>query len=45
MQDITFSANVNSMKKVEKETGRLQVLLDGMQSVTAGVARIMALQG
>lgn len=43
MQDITFSACMNTMKKVEKKTGKLPVLTDGVQTVTAGVARIIEL--
>lgn len=43
MQDITFSACMNTMKKVEKKTGKLPELTDGVQTVTAGVARIIEL--
>lgn len=44
MQDITFSACGNTMKKVEKKTGKKVVLTEGVGRVTAGVARIMELQ-
>lgn len=44
MQDITFSACGNTMKKVEKNTGDMPKLLEGVGQVTAGVARIMELQ-
>ena len=44
MQDITFSACGNTMKKVAKKSGKMPVLLEGVQEVTAGVARIMELQ-
>jgi intracellular sulfur oxidation DsrE/DsrF family protein len=44
MQDITFSACGNTMKKVAKKTGSMPVLIDGVQVVPAGVPRIMELQ-
>jgi len=44
MQDITFSACSNTMNKLKKKTGKMPVLLEGVQSVNAGVARIMELQ-
>ena len=44
MQDITFSACMNTLKKVEKKKGKMPALTDGVQTVTAGVARIMELQ-
>ena len=44
MQDITFSACGNTMKKVEKKSGKMPELLEGVDQVTAGVARIMELQ-
>ena len=44
MQDITFSACGNTMKGVSKKTGKMPVLLEGVQQVPAGVARIMELQ-
>ena len=43
-QNIVFSACSNTMKKVKKKTGKLPVLLEGVQSVNAGVDRIMTLQ-
>ena len=43
-QDITFSACGNTMKKVEKKTGKKPVLLSGVTMVKAGVSRIMELQ-
>lgn len=44
LQNITFSACGNTMKKVEKKTGKMPKLLEGVDQVTAGVARIMELQ-
>ena len=44
MQNITFSACGNTMKAVEKNSGKMPVLLEGVGEVTAGVARIMELQ-
>ncbi len=44
MQDITFSACGNTMKKVAEKTGKMPKLLEGVGQVTAGVARIMELQ-
>ncbi len=44
MQDITFSACMNTMKKIEKKTGKKPALTDGVEQVQAGVARIMELQ-
>ncbi|NOX92239.1 MAG: hypothetical protein GXP18_07260 [Gammaproteobacteria bacterium] len=44
MQDIIFSACSNTIKKVTKTTGKKPVLLAGVGTVTAGVARIMELQ-
>ena len=44
MQDITFSACMNTMNKVKKKTGKLPKLLEGVGTVSAGVARIMELQ-
>ncbi len=44
LQDIRFSACGNTMKKVESKTGKMPQLLDGVDRVTAGVARIMELQ-
>ncbi len=44
MQDITFSACANTMKKVEKKKGKKPKLLNGVKVVPAGVLRIMELQ-
>ncbi len=44
VQDITFSACHNTMKKVERKSGKMPVLLEGVGMVTAGVARIIELQ-
>lgn len=44
MQDITFSACGNTMKNVAKKSGKMPGLLEGVQEVPAGVARIMELQ-
>jgi len=44
MQNITFSACSNTIKKVTKKTGKAPELLVGVGTVKAGVARIMELQ-
>ena len=44
MQNITFSACGNTMKKVEKKSGKKPQLVEGVGVVDAGVARILALQ-
>ncbi|GMR05513.1 MAG: DsrE family protein [Gammaproteobacteria bacterium] len=44
MQDIAFSACGNTIKKVTKKSGKQPVILEGVQTVTSGVARIMELQ-
>ncbi len=44
LSDITFSACGNTMAKVAKKSGKMPVLLEGVQQVPAGVARIMELQ-
>lgn len=44
LQDITFSACQNTMDAQKKKTGLSPVLLDGVTTVNAGVARIMELQ-
>jgi len=44
MQEITFSACENTMEAQHKRTGKMPVLLDGVGTVNAGVARIMELQ-
>ncbi len=43
-QDIRFAACGNTMQKVAKKTGKMPMLLEGVDRVTAGVARIMELQ-
>ena len=43
-QDITFSACSNTMNAVKKKKGKLPVLLDGVSTTPAGVARIIELQ-
>lgn len=42
--DIQFSACGNTMKKMEKKTGKAPVLVEGVTVVPAGVVRIMELQ-
>ncbi len=44
MQNITFSACGNTMKKVTKKTGKTPMLTEGVNVVNAGVDRIMKLQ-
>lgn len=44
LQNITFSACGNTMKKVEKKSGKKPQLTEGVKIVEAGVARIMELQ-
>ena len=44
MQEITFSACGNTMKKVAKKTGKMPVLLEGVTEVTSGVVQILELQ-
>lgn len=44
MQNITFSACGNTMKKIQKKTGKLPVLVEGVGVVPGGVVRIMQLQ-
>ena len=44
VQNITFSACNNTMKKIEKKTGKKPQLVEGVGVVNAGVARILALQ-
>lgn len=44
MQEIRFSACENTMNTVKESTGQLPVLLEGVETVNAGVARIMELQ-
>ncbi len=44
LQNITFSACGNTMKKVSQKTGKMPKLLDGVEQVPAGVVRIIELQ-
>lgn len=44
MLDITFSACGNTMAAVQKKSGAMPTLLEGVNQVPAGVARIMELQ-
>lgn len=44
MQEIKFSACGNTMKKIEKKSGKKPTLADGVEIVTAGVGRIVELQ-
>lgn len=44
VQDITFSACGNTIKGVEKKTGKKPVLLEGVRVVPAGVGRLMEAQ-
>jgi uncharacterized protein len=44
MQDITFSACANTMKHIEKKTGKKPVLDKGVGVVPGGVVRISELQ-
>jgi len=44
MQDVTFSACHNTMTAVEKRTGQMPELTEGVKVVPAGVVRIMELQ-
>lgn len=44
LQDIHFSACGNTMSAVAKKSGKMPKLLEGVDQVTAGVARIMELQ-
>jgi intracellular sulfur oxidation DsrE/DsrF family protein len=43
-QNIIFSACNNTMSKIERKTGKRPVLVEGVQVVNAGVARIIELQ-
>ena len=44
MQDITFSACGNTMKKIAKKSGKEPTLVEGVTVVPGGVIRIMELQ-
>ena len=42
--DVTFSACGNTMAAMERKTGKMPVLLEGVQQVDAGIIRVMELQ-
>ncbi len=44
LQSITFSACGNTMKKMEKDSGKPVVLTEGARVVPAGIVRIISLQ-
>lgn len=44
MQEITFSACMNTLNNIEKKTGHRPDLIEGIESVPTGVARILELQ-
>ncbi len=44
MQDITFSACMNTMHTIQKKTGKLPILTEGVQKVPSGVVRIVELE-
>jgi intracellular sulfur oxidation DsrE/DsrF family protein len=44
MNDVVFSACGNTMAAIERKTGKMPVLLEGVQQVDAGVIRVMELQ-
>ena len=44
LQDIQFSACATTMKKIAKKTGKMPVLLEGVNQVPGGVIRILELQ-
>ena len=44
LQDISFSACLNSIEKLESVSGSKVELLEGVETVRAGVARIIELQ-
>ncbi len=44
VQDIKFSACMNTMNKMKKKMGHLPKLSEGVGTVQAGVARIIELQ-
>ena len=44
VQNITFSACSNTMKKIAKKKGKLPTLTVGVQTVNSGVARLAELQ-
>lgn len=44
MQEITFSACENTMKKMEAKSGKKPMLTEGVERVASGAAQIMELQ-
>ncbi len=44
MQEVTFSACMNTMDKIKAKTGKLPILSEGVGTVRAGAARIIELQ-
>ena len=44
LQNVTFSACANTMKKIEKKKGKKPALAEGVTVVPGGVIRIMELQ-
>jgi len=44
MHDIVFSACGNTMDAIAKKTGKMPVLLEGVQRVPAGIIQVMDLQ-
>lgn len=44
MQQVSFTACGNTMDTINRKTGKMPELLDGVGQVTAGVARIIELQ-
>ena len=44
LQDVKFSACMNTMNKVKEKTEKLPQLTEGVETVPVGVARIMELQ-
>ena len=44
MQQVTFTACGNTMDTINRKTGKMPELIDGVGQVTAGVARIIELQ-
>ena len=44
MQEVTFSACMNTMNAIKAKTGKLPILSEGVGTVKAGAARIVELQ-
>ena len=44
LQQVTFTACGNTMETIHRKTGKMPELLDGVEQVTTGVARIIELQ-